>query len=443
MKIFASEPDFTKPPANDPIAQGVFNTAHTPEVAEVPGVPPVMAQVFKTLDSEGLRKMLAGDGSEEPTAVSVRDAMKNTAVKRCVSLISYSIGYLPLLLKEAESKELAKAHPLFPVLRREPNNWQTAFNFRQYMQRNALVYGNAFALIVRSMGRVIRLVPLDPRAVEVKQNADWSLTYRYTPTFKDGRQKPGARTVEYTAREILHVYADTEDGISGVSIVEQAARAIALAKSLENSQAKLFKTGMMVGGALTHPGKLGPEALANLRDSLAAHYSGEENAGKWLTLEEGMTAEQFKNTAKDSQQIESRELQVEEIGRAFGVPRPFLGVDDTSWGSGIDVLGQLFVRYGLKPWFTAWEQAIERSCLVGEEKDTLAARFDPKPLLLGSIQEMGEFYSKALGAGGHQPWMDYEEVRDEFDMPRREVAPNPMTTNETTGGATNEPETTA
>lgn len=437
MKLFSDEPDFTKPVTPNAIASAV-NEAANAGVRNVmtDGVSPEVAGVFASLDSEKLRKMIMG-GDADDTAVSVKDAMRNTAVKRCVSLISYSIGYLPLLLKDQASKEDAVTHPLFPVLRREPNDWQTAFNFRQYMQRNALVYGDAFALIVRSMGRVIRLVPLDPRNVEVIQNGDWSVTYRYTPAVKNGHQNRAK--VDYSARDILHVYADTEDGLRGVAVVKEAARAIALAKSLEKSQLSLFRTGMMVGGAIMHDKNLSPEALRNLQDSMQARYSGEGNAGKWLVLEEGMTAQQFTSTAKDSQQIESRELQIEEIGRAFGVPRPFLGVDDTSWGSGVDVLGQLFVRYTLKPWFTAWEQAIERSCLTGSEKTTLGARFDAKPLLLGSIQDMGDFYSKALGAGGHQPWMDYEEVRDEFGMPQRDVAPNPMTNK----GGTNEPENTA
>lgn len=442
MKVFSSEPDFSKMPVgNDLLRDLTSGPAASPTPVDNPGVPPAFAQAFENLTSDGLRKMLEGETTQ--SNVSVREAMKNTAVKRCVSLISFAIGYLPLILKNAETKENAKNHSLFNVLRREPNNWQTAFNFKQYMQRNALVHGDAFALIVRSMGRIIRLVPLDPRAVEVIQNGDWSLTYRYTPVFKDGRQKPNMRPVDYPASQILHIYADTEDGITGVSTVKDAARAIALAKSLENSQLKLFKTGMLVGGAITHPNRLSKEAYENLADSMEKRYSGEENSGKFMLLEEGMTAQQFRNTAKDSQQIESRELQIEEIGRAFGVPRPFLGVDDTSWGSGVDVLGQLFVRYGLKPWFTAWEQAVERSCLMRDEKDTLSAMFDARPLLLGSIQEMGEFYSKALGAGGHQPWMDYEEVRDEFNMPKREVAPNPMTKTADEGGAPNEPETTS
>ncbi|CAM5402130.1 Phage portal protein, HK97 family OS=Afipia felis OX=1035 GN=BN961_02899 PE=4 SV=1 [Afipia felis] len=374
-------------------------------------------QNFDSLNDPRLLEFIRGGGDGGST-ITVKEAMKNTAVFRCVSLISYAIGMLPLHLIESDTKEKAREHPLFTVLHREPNNWQTAFNFRQLMQRRALVNGNAYALIVRSGARIIRLVPLDPTSVSPRQRNDWSVEYLYRTS--DGRERVLAPD------DVLHVYADSDDGIAGTSMVKVAADAISLARDTATAQARLFKNGIMVGGALVHPNKIGPEALAYLRESMEARYSGAENAHKWMVLEEGMEPKQFSNTAKDSQQIETRALQVEEIGRAFGVPRPFLGVDDTSWGTGVDVLGQIFVRYALNPWFTAWEQAIKRSCMTDSEKDRFEAKFNAGALLRGSMKDQGEFFAKALGSGGHQPWMDYEEVRDTMDLPEKMIAPNPL-----------------
>ncbi len=363
--------------------------------------------------------------------VSIKEAMRNTAVFRCVSLISYAIGMLPLHVIESESKEKARENPLFPLLHSRPNDWQTGFNFRQYMQRNALVHGNAYALVIRSMERVIRLIPLDPTTITVKQNRDWSVEYHYTPKQGDLRIiKPS---------DILHIYADTHDGISGTSMVRTAAQAIELAKELEQFQTAFFRNGMHIGGMLSHPEKLSPEAYERLKLSMKEQYSGSANAGKWPIIEEGMTPHQFASSAKDSQQIESRKLQIEEIGRVFGVPRPFLGVDDTSWGSGIDVLGQIFVRYALNPWFTAWEQAIKRSCMNEREREYLDAKFNAGALLRGSMKDQADFFAKALGSGGHQPWMDYEEVRDNLDLPEKTIAPNPLAQK----GNGNEPEAAA
>jgi len=95
-------------------------------------------------------------------------------------------------------------------------------------------------------------------------------------------------------------------------------------------------------------------------------------------------------------------------------------IDETSWGSGIDALGQFFVRYGLNPWFEAWQQAVERSLLTDDEADQLEAKFNAGALLRGSMTAQADFFAKALGAGGQQAWMTPNEVREMQDMP-----PNP------------------
>jgi len=328
---------------------------------------------------------------------------------------------LPLHVIDGETKEKAKEQPLFRLLHSMPNDWQTAFSFRQYMQRNALVHGNAYALVVRSMGRIVKLIPLEPDKVEVKQGKNWTVEYHYS---QDGNTKM------IKPQHILHVYADSEDGLSGRSMVKAAAKAIALAIELERSQLQFFKNGMLLGGMLSHKDKLGQEAYDRLKTSMEAYYAGSANAGKWLIAEEGMSAQQFTSSARDSQQMEARALQIEEIGRVFGVPRPFLGLDDTSWGSGIDVLGQIFVRYALNPWFAAWEQAIKRACMSEGERERLEVKFNAGALLRGSMKDQAEFFAKALGSGGHQPWMDYKEVRETMDLPQKEIAPNPLTNKE-------------
>lgn len=370
--------------------------------------------VFYSLDDPMVREFLR-EGLEAASGVTVSTeaALRNPAMFRAASLISYAIGMLPLHVIDEETKEKAD-HPLFRILHREPNNWQTAFDFRSLMQLRALVKGDAYALIVRSRqirtGRdeIIRLVPLNPDWVTPVQNDDWSVSYRYQPP------KGGARTLR--PEEVFHLRGLSLDGLRGMSLVKQARDAIGLALSAELAAGRLFKNGSFIGGALTHPGKLGDVAFERLKASLA-EKEGAANAGKNLILEEGMKWENLANNAKDAQLTELRKMQVEEIARVTGVPRPFLMVDETSWGTGIQALGQFFVQYALGPWFEAWQQAAERSLLVGEEKDRLSVKFNPNALMRGSPKEQGEFFAKALGAGGQPGWMSPNEVRRLNDMP--------------------------
>lgn len=373
-------------------------------------------ETFAGFDDPAFKEFMrsrGGTATASGASINPKSAMKNTTVLRCVSLISRSIGMLPFHIRNRETKEKAKDHPLFRLIYRKPNDWQNAFQFRVMMQQNALVYGNAYALIVRSGARIIQLAPLANEKVEVRQLDNWSLEYTV-----NGRRIP--------AKDILHLREPlTEDGFTGISRVRKAAEAIGLAIQTERAAARLFQDGMVVGGALKHSGKLSPEAYERLQASLAARQ-GAGNAHRWMVLEEGMDLAPGGMSGRDSEATAQRQMQIAEIARAFDVPRPLLMMDDTSWGTGVDVLGQMFVQYGLNPWFECWEQAVECTLMSDADAETFEAKFNPGALLRGNMASQAEFWAKALGAGGQQPWAQPEEARDAFDWPavdRESLAP--------------------
>lgn len=395
-----------------------------------------VAQFWNMQDPRLINFLREGGLTASGISVSAKSALKNTTVIRCVSLIAYSVGWLPLHLRDKATKEKATDHPLFRVLHRRPNAWQTSFEFRSLMQQRALGAngdgnrGDAFALIVRSGGRVIQLVPLATERVTPKQRSDWSLEYEYN--------RPDGGKVTLQQRDVFHLRCGlSEDGISGLSMVRQAAEAIGLALQTERAASRLFRNGMLVGGVMAVKDQLSQEAYERLRAQMEER-EGADQAHRWIIAEQGLEAKPFSQTGRDSQHAEQRKIQIEEIARAFGVPRPLLGVDDTSWGSGIDVLGQFFVRYALNPWFEAWQQAIERSLLSEDEVDQYEVKFNEGALLRGSMKDQAEFFSKALGSGGHQPWMDYGEVRETMDLPENDIRPNPLS-NRSTGNEPPEP----
>jgi HK97 family phage portal protein len=387
------------------LLQRIFGGAEKPSAAQ----PRAMAgDVFHGLDDPRLLEYIRQGGSAGGTTVG--DALKNTAVLRSVDLISGVIGRLPLNIKEVKAKGAvaeATTHPLHNVLMHKPNAWQNANQFKSLMQTWALVHGNAVAQIITLQGRVVAFNPLHPTRVSIEQRSDFSLEYQVT-----GQNN---LTQRLEASQVLHIRGPSEDGYKGWSPVKQAADVIQAHVDAQRASARVFKNGMMVGGNLSHPGKMSNEAYDRLRASMEDR-SGAENAGKWIITEEGMTASPFASTAVDAQLVEFRAALVEDIGRVFGVPRPLLGVDDTSWGSGIEQLAILFIRFGLAPWFDAWEQEIKIKCLRPSEWDRFTPDFEERELLRGTIKEQFEAYAKAAGAGGHMPWMETNEIRRDLGL---------------------------
>lgn len=382
-----------------------------------------------------------GSGRMTSSGVMVTEwmALRNSTMFRAVNLIAASVGMLPihLMRRQAEGQaEKAREHPLFKVLHKRPNAFQTPLEFKSFMQASALLDGNAYALIIRGVRGITALVPLKRGSCVPYLTDAWELRFRYT--------KASGGLADLPAKDIFHFRHPVScDGLKGVSLLDVAAESVGLAAQAEKAAARIFKNGMMAGGALTTEKTLGDEVIGRLKDSLQESYSGSENSGKWMILEEGLAPKAIAGSAKDNQHLETRTHQAEEVSRFTGVPRPLLMFDETSWGSGIEQLGLFFVTYCLLPWFIAWEEAIWRSCLTEDEQDEYYAKFNVGALLRGSLKDQAEFFAKALGSGGSQAWMTPDEVRDNFDrnpIEGGDKLPERTATKETGAPAKDDPE---
>lgn len=379
---------------------------------------PVQAFTAMDVDSPVLREFMSG-GRTSAAGVTVTEklALRNSAFFRGAKLVSTSVGMLPthLIRRKADgTTEKAKDHPLYRILHKRPNSYQTALEFKSYMQLCALLDGNAYARVVWGVKRgrpaVLALLPFKRRTIKPELTEAGVMTFRYQP--------PGGGVQILAARDVFHFrHPVTTDGIKGVALLDMAVETLGLASAAERALAKMLSKGVVASGAIELPqgAELSEEAYDRLRSSMNEDHSGPDNAGSWFLLEDGATAKPF-TTAKDAQTDELRKREVEEVARFLDVPRPLLMMDETAWGSGIEQLGLFFVTYCLLGWFVAWEQAVERSCLTEAEQDAdeLYVKFNEGALLRGSLKDQADFFSKALG--NNAAWMKPDEVRGHFDL---------------------------
>lgn len=393
--------------------------------------------------SDDLKRALnhAIEGSASGESVTPETAMRVAAVFASVRIICGAVANLPLHLKEREGdlRNELHDHALTKVLRRRPNQWQTPSQFKKMMQAHILLRGNAYALIVRSGGRVIGLLPLDPDRMKPEQADDLGIVYTY-------RHRSG-RTVVFPQSDIMHLVGFSLDGVTGVSALTYARETIGLAVAQEKHGAKTFRNSARPSVVLIHPNALGKEGTENLRASLDEYRSGGDSEGKALILEEGMKIEKLTMTATDAQWLESRKFSRSEIAMFFGVPPHMIGDTEksTSWGTGIEQQGIGFVTYTLEDHLTCWEESINRDLLTEQEAETIYARFNRKALVRGDIKTRQVFYTSMLQWGVFSP----NEVRALEDMNPREGGeiyydpPNTAGTSGETDGDGNEPSQTS
>lgn len=357
-------------------------------------------------------------------AVTPDAAMRVAAVYACVRIISGPVANLPFPIKERIDENTRinlTDHSVAKVLSRKPNRWQTPSQFRRMMQAHLLLRGNAYALIVRSRGRVIELVPMHPDQMQVKQDdKTLELVYEYT-------RKDGAR-IAMPQSEVFHLVGLTLDGVRGVSAITYARETIGLSLAMEKHGSNTFKNGARPSSLLSHPGKLGPEGRENLKASLDDYRSGGESEGKALILEEGMDIKTMSMTAEDAQWIESRKFSRSDIAMFFGVPPHMIGDTEksTSWGTGIEQQSIGFVTYTLEDHLTAWEETVNRDLISVSEPDVYA-RFNRKALVRGDIKARKEFYVAMLQWGVYSP-NEVRALEDENPRDGGEVFYDPPNT---------------
>ena len=354
-------------------------------------------------------------GSTSGKRVNERTAMQMTAVYSCVRILSEAVAGLPLHLyryTDEGGKEKAVDHPLYFLLHDEPNPEMTSFVFRETLMTHLLLWGNAYAQIIRNgRGEVIALYPLMPDRMTVDRDENGQLYYEYRVsqdephTLKEG-------TVQLSPRDVLHIPGLGFDGLVGYSPIAMAKNAIGMAIACEEYGAKFFANGAQPSGVLEHPGTL--KDPARIRESWNATFGGSQNANKVAVLEEGMKYSPISIAPEQAQFLETRKFQIDEIARIFRIPPHMVGDLDKSSFSNIEQQSLEFVTYTLDPWICRWEQSIARGLFNAQEKKDLFVRFSVDGLLRGDYESRMRGFAVARQNG----WMSANDIRELENLDR-------------------------
>ena len=338
--------------------------------------------------------------SSSGKAVNEKTALQTTAVYACVRILAETIASLPFHTYRytLNGKEKAIEHPIYYLLHSEPNPEMTSFVFRETLMSHLLLWGNAYAQIIRDgRGRVLGLYPLLPNKVIVNRNQHGELVYQYE---KEGQ------TYFLRSYEVLHIPGLGFDGIIGYSPIAMAKNAVGMAIATEEYGAKFFANGANPGGVLEHPGVV--KDPARIRESWNAVYQGSSNAHRVAVLEEGMKFQSIGIPPEQAQFLETRKFQLNEIARIFRIPPHMIGDLEKSSFSNIEQQSLEFVMYTLDPWVVRWEQAIQRALFTENEKRQYFVKFNVDGLLRGDYQSRMNGYA----VGRQNGWLSANDIRE-------------------------------
>ena len=326
-------------------------------------------------------------------------AMAIPAVYACTTVVSEDIAKVPLQIfdQAGDDKNVARNHPLYELLHDQPNDYQTAIEFREMMTAFALNrdVGGVAEIIPGPRGPVDKLWPLHPDLVTREATTAGVIRYRYRDPYK------GERVL--ASDEVFVIR-----GRFGRSVLSYARESFALQLQMQEAATQTWRRGPRHTGVIQRPKdapKWTDKARGNFREAIDEYMGEGERAGRPMLLEDGMTWSSAGITQADAQFIETLQHGIADVCRFYRVPQHKIQELLRSTNNNIEQQSIDYVTDSLVAWAIRWEQAIRRDLIVAKGRFFAAHNLDG--LLRGDAKTRSEAYGLAIQWG----WMTRAEVR--------------------------------
>ncbi len=343
--------------------------------------------------------------------VTLDKSLRVTAVWACVRLLSETISTLPLRVFEVKDdgeRVPAKDSDIYKVLCEEPNLLQTPSKLIEFLVASLCIKGNAYFEKRMIGNRLIALHPILPQDILNVDVLNGKMVYTF---------RRGDKEVKLNSDKIWHVRGFGLDGMLGLDVFDAGRDVIGAAMSSNEASSNFFKNGMSASGAVSTEHILTEDQRKELRKSLNV-FIGSKNTGKTMVLEGGMKYQGISINPEQSQLLETRGYDVEEICRLFKVPPTLIGYmsKQSSWASSLEALNQQFLTYTLLPILKNIEQSISKDLINPLDKDRIFVKFNYEGFLRADSAARAQYYNSAVNNG----WMSRNEVREKEDLPKME-----------------------
>ncbi len=355
------------------------------------------------------------NGRERPIS---RDIMASySAVYRCATLCAGAIAGLPIYVFDKNTGKRvdggdSPAGRLADLFEGGMDSDMPTYEFFETIILDMALDGNFYAKIERDgIGRLERLKLLLPHQADVVQSSNGMLVYGLLDEDGDYHRLAAADVLHGKMPRVFNRYIGNRN--------HRRYKSISPAYAIHRA----VSTGLM-GDDYVRRHFTGEDLQSNIAIMLKGDYQSvtKEQRNSLLAFIKKSAKERMpivlpdadvKSTAvpaQDSNLAKLREFQIEEIGRAYGIPSPLLGVNVSTWGKGIEELSKLFLRYSLRHYMERIESVITFNLLPRGFK----VRFDEAELTRGDLATTGGFVRNVVGGPQAQGIITTNEAREKF-----------------------------
>ena len=329
--------------------------------------------------------------TQSPLTISMQ--MQLSAVYRCVEVISDAVATQTWDIKEFQSGKWVK-NPLNKVaymLNIEPNPAMSRYMFMKTLVAKMLLEGNGYAIISRdSRGDPYRLTLVN-ESVAAYQRADGSIYYEV-----------GANRMLIDGQDMIHIQNFSYDGINGISTLRHAAASTGLAYSAEATAKGFYSGGANLSGILKVSGKLTEEKAQAMKDSWNSSQNvASGSPGGIAVMEAGVDFQPVAVNPKDAQMLETRQFNILEICRFFGVPPSKVFDQAGLTYSNVEVYQLGFITDTITPLDSKIEAEFNRKLLRPSYRLKTNLNLNLDELNKANLDSKANFYSKMVQIGAY------------------------------------------
>lgn len=340
-------------------------------------------------------------------------SMKLSVVYRCVQVISDAVAQMPLEVFSIDNDGyLTKAieHPLYDMLSFEPNDNMSRFTFYKMIVTYLLLKGNAYIEIQRDKNyNPIKLTLLNPEDVTVQIDLNKNVSYSYRDNLIN---RP------INKANMIHILNHSEDGIIGKSTLDYATNSLEISNNTEQQVKGFFKGGANMAGLLSVQGNPTEEQKKSIQNSFSSAFntvSGKPNG--IAVIPSNMTYQSISINPRDAQMLESRQFNVVDICRFFGVS-PVKAFDlSTSTFNNVETMQLAFLTDTITPLLEKIEIEFHRKLFLKSERYKYELKFDVQRILRADMSSRSDYYTKMFNLGAYST----NEIRKEIGMPAIEL----------------------
>ncbi|MFE6159804.1 phage portal protein [Streptomyces sp. NPDC056486] len=380
------------------------------------GTSPALESAQEARAWEPYDPTLYGNTAASGERVTTNEALQVSAVFGCVRLLSETIATLPISTysRRGGSRREITSPEWLDYPNAEPGGMGRIDILSQTVL-SLLLEGNAFLAVRWNGPSIAGLDVLDPTKIVVHMVMVDGIRRKVFEAFDIDDDGNEVLLGWFTPRDVLHIPGMMLPGdFSGVSPVSYARESIGLALAAQKYGAHFFRNGAMPSAVVEVPGAMSEDGLKRARDAWRVANSGVENSHRVALLTEGAKFSKVAMSPDEAQFLQTRQFQVPEIARIFGVPPHLISdaTNSTSWGSGLAEQNIAFSMFSLRPWLERIESGFTR-LLFAESADRMKfVKFNLDEIKRGAPKERMELYATGLMNGIYS----IDEVRHAEDM---------------------------